>query len=253
MLKKIWSVSAVAALNVFLLAGATVEGADYWNYQGGPDEGNSASLAVDPSNVDYAYTTNSNGLYKTLDGGNHWINVNPYWGRNAVVVIDPISPNVIYMYSQFILKSADWGSHWSTLDTKTPCTDLIKAFILDPKNPSSMFVILTSASGAKADYYVIKSFDSGNSWIRMSWNAYTLSVDPTNDNILYASTSTGMQKSIDGGLNWISAQLGLPQTSDLGAVVVDSRNPNNLYLTVEGIAFIRARMEGLSGLFQTMG
>jgi hypothetical protein len=253
MIKKIGSVSAVAGLSVFLLAGATAEGADYWNYQGGPDGGRSASLAVDPSNVDYAYTTNSNGLYKTLDGGNHWVNVNPYWGRNAVVVIDPVSPNIIYMYSQFILKSTDWGSHWSTLDTKTPCTDIIKAFILDPKNPSSMFVILTSASGAKADYYVIKSFDSGNSWLRMSWNAYTLSVDSTNDNILYASTSAGMQKTVDGGLNWISAQLGLPQTSDLGTVVVDSRNPNNLYVTVGGTSIYKSTNGGAVWLISNNG
>ena len=90
--QRTWCAFTLVLFWVFFLSIATLHGADYWALQGGPEGGNISFIAVDPTNVDFAYASNSNGLYKTLDGGNSWVNINPYWGRNAKVVIDPINP-----------------------------------------------------------------------------------------------------------------------------------------------------------------
>jgi len=56
------------------------------------------SLAVNPENSDEIYYGTKNGLYKTVDGGNNWVTINPpspRWVKS--LVIDPSSTNTLYL------------------------------------------------------------------------------------------------------------------------------------------------------------
>ena len=68
--------------------------------------------------------------------------------------------------------------------------------------------------------YLFKTTDFGKSWTKITngipEGAYTHAVreDPVRKNLLYAGTETGIYVSFDGGANWQSLQLNLPNTPD---------------------------------------
>ena len=82
---------------------------------------------------------------------------------------------------------------------------------------------------------LLRSPDNGITWQKLSIiqpeqdaviNA--LAVDPQNsDNIFYV-TNTTFFRSTDGGVTWATKKL--PTSRAGGALLVDYRNPNNLYL-----------------------
>ena len=55
-------------------------------------------------------------------------------------------------------------------------------------------------------------------------------VDPKNSSVVYAATSRGLFKSMDGGNNWLPTKL----TTALNALVVDRANPSIMYAATSG-------------------
>ncbi|WP_054692221.1 WD40/YVTN/BNR-like repeat-containing protein [Geotalea toluenoxydans] len=74
-------------------------------------------LAVSPS-ILYAGTQNG-GVFKSSDGGAHWVAVNNGLGNPTVfaLAVDPAAPANLYAatYGNGIYKSLDAGSSWSRL------------------------------------------------------------------------------------------------------------------------------------------
>jgi len=60
-------------------------------------------------------------------------------------------------------------------------------------------------------------------------NAHALAIDPQNPNIVYASTSGGVFKSVNGGANWSAANSGLPAGYFARSLAIDPRNPSTVY------------------------
>jgi uncharacterized protein (TIGR03437 family) len=99
--------------------------------------------------------------------------------------------------------------------------------------PSSPGTLL-AASGSQ----VWKSADAGGTWTMLSKFSSTttvsyLAADPTNSNTVYAATTTlGLNKSVDGGLTWTAINNGLPllQNGGLsgGGIWVDPTAPATL-------------------------
>ena len=124
----------------------------------------------------------------------------------------------------------------------------------DPANASKFYV--GSASGG-----VWKTTDGGATFTPIfdgqgSLSVGALAIDPRDSNILYVGTGEGnpgsgsttypgdgVWKTLDGGATW--QHLGLDQTISIGRIVVDRRNPNNVFVAAAGNLFVTGPDRGV--------
>jgi hypothetical protein len=124
----------------------------------------------------------------------------------------------------------------------------------DPANANKFYV--GSASGG-----VWKTTDGGVTFTPIFDGQGTLAIgalalDPRDSNILYVGTGEanpgggsvtqpgdGVWKTTDGGTTW--QHLGLDLTVEIGRIVVDPRNPNNLFVAAMGNLFTRTVDRGV--------
>jgi hypothetical protein len=116
----------------------------------------------------------------------------------------------------------------------------------DPANASKFYV--ASASGG-----VWKTTDGGATFTPIFDGLGTLAIgalalDPRDSNILYVGTGEanpgggsvtqpgdGVWKTLDGGATW--QHLGLDQTVEIGRIVIDPKNPDNVFVAAMGNLF----------------
>jgi photosystem II stability/assembly factor-like uncharacterized protein len=131
----------------------------------------------------------------------------------------------------------------------------IADFAVNPNNHSEYYV--ATASG-----HLWKTTNSGTTWDAIADTLpYSLGVvvlDPTNTNVVWVGTGennhqralgygNGVYKSIDGGKSW--KNMGLKDSRQIGGIVVDSKNPNIVYVAAEGSVWGPG---GDRGLFKTV-
>lgn len=166
-------------------------------------EGLPNQLAVDAANKSLMYvSTFSNGIYKSVNGGDTWTVANTGLPANlmrsdAEVVADPISPSVAY--ASFlgspggIYKSTDGGANWSNVTT----------------------------TGLLADVAL------GSTRIRQ------ILIDPTNSNKIYVLTGNGLYNTTDAGVNWAHTSTAFGGSNR--HIAFKPGDPSTLYLARFGI------------------
>lgn len=96
---------------------------------------NCRTVAVDSVDSDTAYTTiYGDGVYKTTDGGNSWLMTGFPVGQAHAVLVDPLSPNMVYACSGGfpVLQSKDRGDYYHLFDTGYPENSVYR-FMFDDK------------------------------------------------------------------------------------------------------------------------
>lgn len=193
---------------------------------------NEQGYLITPQEMWQAWTQKKNSkattnLNRSLPISN-WLPVGPFthvntgsWssgqGRVNLVCVDPSNPATLYVGAPAggIWKSIDAGVNWSPLSDNLPQIG-VSGIAVDYSNPNTIYI----ATGDKdaSDTYsigVLKSTDGGVTWNTTGLtftNTTTLAGDlvihPTNNQILWCATSTGIWKTIDGGANWTNKQAG---------------------------------------------
>ena len=153
-----------------------------------------------------------------------------------------------------VYKSTDGGKTYANVGLKN--SRHINRIVIDPRNTDTVFVAATGPLfGSGGDRGVYKTTDGGRTWKQTlkgdaDTGANDLVMDPSNDQVLYASTyqrrrtaccmngggpGSGLWKSTDGGETWARLAKGLPEGA-LGRIAIDvyRRRPNILYALVEG-------------------
>ncbi|MFZ4522509.1 MAG: GEVED domain-containing protein [Bacteroidales bacterium] len=139
-------------------------------------------VAFHPSDNNLIYAgAASGGLWKTTDGGSNWSVLNDNLAVLGVsdICINTSSPNIIYIATG----DKDGGSGWSLGGGQARDNNSIG---------------------------IMKSTDGGATWnttglsftISSQQAVFRLLMDPGDNNILYAATSSGLYKTTDGGSNW---------------------------------------------------
>ncbi len=105
--------------------------------------------------------------------------------------------------------------------------------MVDPNNSSIYW-----SGGILVGMRVSKTTNSGSSWVRYSLNGsgftFSLAVDPTNSNIVYAGGVPGLYKTTNGGSNWFSSSTGITDT--IFDIEIDPTNSSILYAgTPDGV------------------
>ncbi|HFB99349.1 MAG TPA: hypothetical protein ENJ53_00960, partial [Phaeodactylibacter sp.] len=172
-------------------------------------------IAYETGNTAVLYLASRGGVFKSVDGGEHWVAkrsgfppVSEYVFSAPIsdIVIDPNSENIVYAGIGVPRTGYDLDSyHWQSVETK----------------------------GA-----IYKSTDSGENWtlirntgIDTMAMIYSMDIDPSNSNIIYAATSEGVYKSNDAGATWVSKNSGIPHGLTM-KLVINPTNTDMLYVTV---------------------
>jgi photosystem II stability/assembly factor-like uncharacterized protein len=187
------------------------------------------------------------GIFKTVDGGNHW---NPIaddqlkLGSVGAIAVADSDPNVVYAgmgegdirgnasHGDGVYKSTDAGHTWTHVGLTD--TQQIGALRIDPKNPDVVYVAaLGHMAGPNEERGVFRTRDGGKTWQKVLYKsnlagAIDVAIDPTNSRVIYASIwqvirkpwtfesggpDSGLYKSTDGGDTWkeITRNSGLPK------------------------------------------
>ena len=80
------------------------------------------TLAIDPATPTTLYAgTNSDGMFKSTNGGGNWSAVNTGLTATGVhtLAIDPTTPTTLYAgtYGGGVFKSTNGGGNWSAVNT----------------------------------------------------------------------------------------------------------------------------------------
>ena len=187
------------------------------------------------------------GIFKTVDGGNHW---NPIaddqlkLGSVGAIAVADSDPNVVYAgmgegdirgnasHGDGVYRSTDAGHTWTHVGLTD--TQQIGALRIDPKNPDIVYVAaLGHMAGPNEERGVFRTKDGGKTWQKVLdksnlAGAIDVAIDPTNSRVIYASIwqvirkpwtfesggpDSGFYKSTDGGDTWkeITRNPGLPK------------------------------------------
>jgi photosystem II stability/assembly factor-like uncharacterized protein len=187
------------------------------------------------------------GVWKTTDGGAHWLNVSDGYFQTAAVGAVTVSdshPNVIYAgtgeacirsnvsHGDGVYRSDDDGRSWRNLGLAP--TRHISHVVVHPTNPDLVYVAaLGHAWGPNPERGIYRSRDGGVSWDLVLHKseragAADLTMDLRNPRVLYAALwqgrrfphaavsggeDSGIWRSLDGGDTWtdLSRAKGLPK------------------------------------------
>ncbi len=154
-------------------------------------------------------------------------------GRVTTIAVDPRSPNTVYAGARGsgLWKSSGSNMIWFPISDSLPTAE-IDSVALDPSKPDH--VVISTPAG------VFQSVNGGSVWTQLAANdihasgsdgasfLIARSLNPP----MYASTSTGVQVSIDGGFTWknvlgngspsVSLQF---ETSDATRLLASTANP----------------------------
>lgn len=237
----------------------------------GPFRGGRASgVCGDYKNKQVFYMgATGGGVWQTKDGGNNWQNISDryFGGSIGAVEVSPSDPLLIYVgmgentlrgnvsEGNGMWKSTDGGKRWSFLGLED--TRHITKIIIHPKQNDIVYCTATGhLFGSNEERGVFKTNDGGKTWKKILFindevGAIDMVMDPTNPDILFASTwrvkrtpysmesggyGSGIWKSTDGGDTWksISKNKGLPKDT-LGniGIAISPSNTEKLYAIIE--------------------
>ncbi len=198
------------------------------------------------------------GVYKSTDNGNSWEIKNSGLAIYYIhdIAFDPQTRTTLYAASRGgVYKSTDGGDNWvlkrngfpeeSEYTFSAPVSDIL----VDPVHPETVYAgIGVPRAGYELESYhwetagikgaVYKSENSGESWtlfrntgIDTTAMVYSLAMDPANNSVLYAATSSGIYKSITAGETWFSVNSGLPNLLAVN-LVIDPNDSQRIYVTL---------------------
>lgn len=198
----------------------------------GPELSTVRALAVAPSGVAYAGTT-QRGVFRSTDRGAQWSLPSPIPGIQFIgeLVVDPGDPRGVYARTLTSIYYSRNGNAWKDVGFGQPLA-IYSAFAVAPSDPRRLYVFSSTTLQV--------SRDRGAHWrpIATSFNdVLVLKVDPRNPDVLFAGKlDNRVSKSTDAGRTWHETQwLGPAQGFlSVNALVFDPADPNVLYAGTTG-------------------
>ena len=205
-------------------------------------------------------------LLRTRDMGKNWDEVSPDLTRNekekqvkpgvpftnesvgaenygtiSYVIESPLEKGVIYTGSDdgFVHVTRDGGASWKNITPTGLAECLINSIEVSPFDKATVYIATTRYKFNDHTPGLYKSTDYGKTWINISngipAGSFTRVVreDDKRKDLLYAGTEKGVYISYNGGKNWLSFQLNLPNTP-----ITDLRvHQDNLIAATSGRSF----------------
>ena len=190
-----------------------------------------APFIISPHNPRIIYH-GMNFLYRSMDRGDRWERISDDLTYNEIDKIGDISYQTIFSISESPLKfglvyvGTDDGRMWVTGNGTTGWTEItgelprgkfIAEIVASRYGESIVFMTQNGKRDDDFRPYLWKSTDYGKTWQDIAANIPSgpinvIKEDPHNPDVLYVGTDLGAYASIDGGSNWSSLPLNLPDT-----------------------------------------
>jgi photosystem II stability/assembly factor-like uncharacterized protein len=202
------------------------------------------ALAVDPREPRVVYGgTTYGGVVRSVDGGRHW----SQRGLSGKIVyslaVDSAAHRVVYAgIGGGLYRSADGGRSWRRA-RGIPYND-VRSVVVAPSSHRVVYACTFDAG-------TYGSRDGGSTWRRLGLPAHqvvtAMGVDPKRATTVWAGTrAQGILRSHDGGKTW-KLGTGIPQYSDVMAIVAAPSAPNVVYAAVlDGGGFYKSTDGGKS-------
>jgi len=215
-----------------------------------------------PSSAEFwaSFKNKQNRTGKTVNPTSQWTSIGPFdhgslggslpgQGRVNAVAVDPNDPNTWYVGAPAggIWKSTNAGNSWVNLFDDFPQIG-VSGIAIDPNNSDIVYIATGDDDGADSfSVGVFKSLDGGATWNETGSNPNTTTIntflneiviDPTNSNVLWLGSSSGLRKSEDGGDTWITKR-----TGDITDFKLKPGDPQTIY-AVSSFAFFVSRDGG---------
>ncbi|MCB8932639.1 MAG: hypothetical protein M9921_04235 [Fimbriimonadaceae bacterium] len=245
-----------------------------WRSIGPYRGGRSVAVSGVPGRPDEFYMgATGGGLWKSTNAGEDWRNVSDGFfktGSVGAIGVSPSNPDIVYVgmgeteirgnisHGDGVYKSSDAGKTWTHVGLQD--TQSIARVRVHPKDPDTVYVAaLGHVYGPSPERGIFKTTDGGRTWSKILYvndraGAIDLSMDPSNPEVLYASTweawrtpyalnsggaGSRLYKSVDGGKSWkdLTRNAGLPpgMMGKIG-VSVSPVDPNRVYAIVENLS-----------------
>ena len=178
-------------------------------------------ILIDQNNPNILIVATSNGIYRSVDGGNTFVNT--FSISITSMEFHPTNSNIIYGGSKgstSVYKSSDNGITWNQSGSGLPSqSDVVRACVgVTADNPSVVYALF--GGNNNGFYGVYKSSDEGQSWVQQAnspnllgwsttgsdsdgqaWYDLAFEISPQDENTLFVG-GVNCWKSTDGGQNW---------------------------------------------------
>lgn len=171
------------------------------------------SIAIDPKNSANLYLAvedeKDNLIMKSSNGGQEWTPSKQGLPNNfkpITLVIHPQVSSTLYLgTNNGLFKSEDSAQSWSRVVDDV----YVRSIAIDSKNPSVVY-LATEGDG------ILKSVDGAVTWVSLplgqfNKEVYSIFVDPSDSERLFAGTFKHAIRSKDGGMTWQMVE-GLPKS-----------------------------------------
>ena len=206
-------------------------------------------IVMDPRNSNVLYATMwqvqrmpwglssggpGSGLYKSVDGGEHWKNLsrNPGFAQGTLgkigISVSRADPHIVYAIVQArnggVFRSADGGDTWKHVNSEFKLRQrafYYMAIYADPVNANVAYAPQVDG--------VFKTTDGGKTWTAFtpSGDHHIIWVNPKNPKIMLVGNDGGAMVSVDGGKTW-STQNNQP-TGQYYHIALDDQFPFHVY------------------------
>jgi photosystem II stability/assembly factor-like uncharacterized protein len=192
------------------------------------------SIAVDPADTDILYVSVSGGssgggVYKSIDGGNKWMNTTSsvHAGNATDVILSRFTPHMLYagMVATWykagaatagVYKSENGGNSWDLLPGLPSGSGLDTVRLESGSKQGVVYVTCFRRYHGKTFVKRAMTSDNGAKWNALAkipgeaelrpWHLL-LGVDPADDKHVFANGNYALFESIDGGKTWARADV----------------------------------------------
>jgi hypothetical protein len=180
---------------------------------------------------DHLYTSTSDGIFRTTNGGGLWENVASH---SAVwISISPVDGNVVWTTkSDTTYVTTNDGASWTqAAPYGFPVPDHATKILAHPTDVNTAFVVFSSYGDVA---HIARTTDLGQSWSNVTGDfpsqpVNAIAINPSATDWWFIGTDVGVWASTNGGVNWIPYEVGLPN-----ALVLDLEIKNSLQKLVAG-------------------
>ncbi|MDH3504964.1 MAG: hypothetical protein OEM58_10625 [Nitrospirota bacterium] len=152
------------------------------------------------------------------------------------IALHPTKSNIIYVATdEAVYKSSDTGETWTRFAGELTRTRVI-SLAIDPALSATVF------AGTMGDG-TYKSPDGGRTWHQFSAGIQkgTISAivnqivfNPRGTEMVYAATTVGVFRSLNGGRNWVERMNGMNEVNFVVSLAIDPQRPNVMYAGTTG-------------------
>jgi photosystem II stability/assembly factor-like uncharacterized protein len=190
------------------------------------------ALAQSPTDPTLLIAGSLTGVYRSTDEGASWTKItpdhHPDLNRFDSLAFDPKDNNTIYAGTYHLpWKTSDGGKNWFPVVKGMIDDSDVMNIIVDPANSNNVHAVACSG--------MYHSLDAGAEWVKYKSipnvfrRTQLMRMDPTNPEILYAGTTSGLWKTV----NEKDFRRVTPGDWIINAMIIDKKNPQKLIIGTE--------------------